>query len=168
MTGEEILAYILDTGVTNVTLTGGEPLLRPGMEELLALLGQAGLYVEIETNGSVPLAQFCTGEFRPSFTMDYKLPSSGMEGKMRRENFACLTSCDTVKFVSGSRADLDRAGEIMEEYKLIGKCAVYLSPVFGQIQPSEMVDWMKEHRLNGVNLQIQMHKVIWPPEQRGV
>ena len=103
MTAEEVYAYIKETQVTNVTLTGGEPLLQQDMGELLELLSKdPELYVEIETNGSVLLSKFSNLENPPSFTMDYKLPSSGMERMMALENFDQLTEKDTVKFVSGS------------------------------------------------------------------
>ena len=73
-----------------------------------------------------------------------------------------------MKFVIGSREDLERAKEIMEQYGLIGRCQVYISPVFGQIEPAEMAEFLTEHRMNGVRMQIQIHKVIWDPEKRGV
>lgn len=168
MTPREIVSYVDKTGVTNVTLTGGEPLLQGEMEELLGGLLKHGKHrVEIETNGSVDLAPFC-GEHRPVFTMDYKLPGSGCEEGMNTGNFAILGPKDTVKFVCGSREDLLRAKEIMEKYRLPGRCHVYLSPVFGAIAPAEMVEFMAENRMNEVRLQIQMHKVIWDPEKRGV
>lgn len=168
LTPEEIDRRVREMGVVNVTLTGGEPLLQPELPRLLALLLRDGaLRVEIETNGAVELAPFC-GAPRPVFTMDYKLPSSGCEGAMKPENFALLQRQDTVKFVSGSRADLDRAREIIRRYDLTRRCHVYLSPVFGSIEPAEMVEYMTGHRMNDVRLQIQMHKVIWDPDQRGV
>ena len=96
-TPEEILNYVLGTGIHNVTLTGGEPLLQKDIRDLIHLLLQAGLQVEIETNGAVDLAAFC--EERPVFTMDYKLPSSGCEEHMITENMELLEKDDTVKFV---------------------------------------------------------------------
>ncbi|MCD8353661.1 MAG: putative 7-carboxy-7-deazaguanine synthase QueE [Clostridiales bacterium] len=164
----EIDRYIRATGVTNVTLTGGEPLLQREMGALLALLLQdSTLRVEIETNGAVDLAPFC-GENRPVFTMDYKLPSSGWEPAMKVENFPLLEAQDTVKFVCGSRADLERAGAVIAEYDLTRRCHVYLSPVFGAIDPAEMVDYMIANQMNGVRIQLQMHKFIWDPDKRGV
>lgn len=168
-TPEEILAWVKATGVKNVTLTGGEPLIHPGVDELLAALcADATLSVEVETNGSVDLARFADWPHRPLFTMDYKLPQSGMENRMNCGNFALLGADDVVKFVCTDMDDLRRAEEIMREYELIGRVAVFLSPVFGSINVAEMVDFMQEKRLNGVRLQLQMHKFIWPPEQRGV
>ena len=175
MSPEEIAEYVTDTGVTNVTLTGGEPLLQEEMPELLDELlcvkrgqsPQTHLRVEIETNGSIDISPFCAGH-RPVFTLDYKLPSSGCESGMRVSNFKLLGADDTVKFVCGSEEDLIRAREITEEHGLIGRCNIYLSPVFGQIEPARIVDFMMAHGMNGVRLQLQLHKAIWHPEARGV
>lgn len=169
MTADEILSEVKKSGIKNVTVTGGEPLIQPNIIPLLKMLCSDGRYVEIETNGSSDVSEVLKikGE-RPALTMDYKLPSSGMENHMHTENFAVLEKKDTVKFVSGSRADLERTLEIIREYGLIGKCAVYISPVFGKIEPAEIVDFMLENKLNGVNVQLQMHKFIWDPNARGV
>ncbi len=169
MTDKEILSRIKETGIKNVTLTGGEPLLREGIHELLEEIAKDGfLQAEIETNGSIDLKPFCDIENRPSFTMDYKLPSSGMEKHMCLENFDILEKKDTVKFVSGSSKDLEKALEIIRKYDLSRRCHVYISPVFGSIEPAEIVDFMVENKLNDVNLQLQLHKFIWDPNMRGV
>lgn len=182
MNEDEIVQAILDTGVKNVTLTGGEPLMQKDIQVLFEKLDKtnqvscltgksmesSGVYVEVETNGSMPLAPYSGQKWRPSMTMDYKLPGSGMESKMCLENFSYLEAGDTVKFVCGSREDLQKAYDIINQYGLTEKCHVYLSPVFGKIQPEEMVEFMKEKKLNGVNLQLQLHKFIWSPDERGV
>ena len=169
MSPEQIHAYIKSTGIKNVTLTGGEPLLHKDMDRLLAiLLADPDLRVEIETNGAVNLRKFCACPGRPVFTMDYKLPSSGYEKSMVLSNFELLSPDDTVKFVSGSTEDLEKAYQIIQEYDLLRKCHVYFSPVFGDIEPVEIVNFMMDHKLNEARLQIQMHKVIWHPDKRGV
>ena len=169
MPAEEVYAYIKGTQVTNVTLTGRGPLLQQDMGELLELLSQdPELYVEIETNGSVLLSKFSDLENPPSFTMDYKLPSSGMERMMALENFDHLTEKDTVKFVSGSMEDLEKARELINKYKLTEKTSIFISPVFGDIELESIVDFMKDNQMNGVNMQVQLHKIIWDPNERGV
>ena len=175
MSEQEILNEIQKTGITNITLTGGEPLLREHMEILFeTLLSVPELLIEVETNGSVALEKFQNlakekkALERLSFTMDYKLPQSQMESAMCLENIKVLQTKDTIKFVCSNRKDLERAEQIVKEYQLIGQCHVYFSPVFGKIDPAEMVLFMKERKLNGVNLQLQLHKFIWNPEQRGV
>lgn len=169
MSEDEIYDRILKSGIKNITLTGGEPLLHKDVEILLEKIGKnPNLSLEIETNGSIELEKFSKLKNPPLFTMDYKLPSSKMENKMCLDNFKYLTSKDTVKFVVGTIEDLKKAKEIIERYSLIGKCAVYFSPVFNSIDPIEIVKFMKENRLNGVNLQLQIHKFIWDPESKGV
>lgn len=168
-TEEELCKYILSEGIRNVTLTGGEPLYRPGMESLLRrLCSIPELHIEIETNGSIDLAPFASIPNPPSFTMDYKLSCSGMEDKMCTSNFRLLTEKDSVKFVVGSISDCERALEIIREYDLAGRCHVYLSAVFGMIDPKDIVSFMLANKCNDINLQLQIHKFIWDPDKRGV
>ena len=159
-----IAADALSGGVRNVTLTGGEPLLQAQIRAVTEQLCSMGLRVEIETNGAVPLEPFCGSG--AVFTMDYKLPSSGMERFMHTENFALLHEQDTVKFVCGSREDVFRAKEIAAKYQ--PECPLYLSPVFGRIEPAEIVEIMKAEHMSNFRLQLQLHKFIWDPAARGV
>lgn len=169
MTADGILSEVQKSGAVNVTVTGGEPLIQPDVKDLIVLLGEKGFEVEIETNGSVDISEYAALSPRPAFTLDYKLISSGMEGSMLTENYALLDpERDAVKFVSGSREDLERAAEVIKKYRLTEKCAVFISPVFGGIDPSEIVAFMLEKKLNGVRLQLQLHKLIWDPDARGV
>lgn len=169
MTDEEIVHHILQTGVRNVTLTGGEPLLQNEIESLIQRLSEEdSLSVEIETNGSVELSTYDRMKNRPLMTMDYKLPASGMERYMCLDNFSHLCSADTVKFVCSGQEDLERASQIIKDYRLTERCHVIFSPAFGRIDPVQMVEFMKERKLNGVNLQLQLHKFIWSPTERGV
>lgn len=109
------------------------------MAELLTLLcADSHLSVEIETNGSADISAFTQLENRPVFTLDYKLPSSQMEIMMRVSNFEYLKPCDTVKFVAGSLEDLERAMTVIDAYSLTEKCNVHISPVFGEIEPSDI------------------------------
>lgn len=165
---EELAAWVAETGVHNVTLTGGEPLLQKECGALAELLIKNGCRVEIETNGSISLERLASSEYRPVFNMDYKLPSSGMEEFMCVDNFRLLNCHDTVKFVSGSIADLEKAAKLIDKYRLKERCHVFISPVFGEIDPADIVDFMEEHKMNGVRLQLQLHKFIWEPTRRGV
>ncbi len=169
---KDLYEYVQSTGVRNVTLTGGEPLLQEDAADFFSVfLEDPSLRVEVETNGAVPLLPFMAkgpDGRRPSFTMDYKLPSSGFEKSMCLENLELLSMEDTAKFVCGSQEDLERAWEMIRKYQLPERCHVYLSPVFGQIEPADMVEFMKQNKMNDIRLQIQMHKVIWDPDQKGV
>ena len=140
------------------------------VKKLEELLNKSDIRVEIETNGAVdiaPLANAFSKE-KLSLTMDYKLPSSGCEEKMILSNMEVLRKQDTVKFVSGSVKDLECAEKIIGKFHLTERCQVFISPVFGSIEPVEIVNFMTSKRMNDVRLQIQMHKVIWNPEERGV
>lgn len=103
-----------------------------------------------------------------SFTMDYKTPSSGMEAYMNTDNIALLEPCDTVKFVVGTTEDLEAMAHVVDQYDLTARCAVYVSPVFGQIDPADIVAFMEYQGLSRVRLQLQLHKIIWPHCERGV
>lgn len=169
MTEEQIAEKLLQSGIKRVTLTGGEPLAHPHIEVLLERLSQEkGLKVEIETNGSVPIAKFHNDTNRPTFTVDYKLPGSGMEERMCTDNFRNIHFDDTVKFVISHKEDLERAEHIIREYDLCARCAVIFSPAFGAIEPVEIVDFLRDKCLNDVRLQLQLHKFIWNPQKRGV
>lgn len=166
----ELLADFAEkSGVKNITLTGGEPLLQKHLDLLITELIRNGHEIEIETNGSIAIKNLACQECRPAFTLDYKLPSSGMESAMLTENYQYLDKHqDVVKFVAGNRQDLNKALEIIRNYDLTSKSTVYFSPVFGKIEPVEIVDFLKENNLNQVRIQLQLHKFIWNPEQGGV
>ena len=167
LTSEDILNYLNEHNVINVTLTGGEPLLQKDIKDLIDLLLMNGYSVEIETNGSVDIKPFI-GALRPIFTLDYKSPSSLMEDFMLLDNYQYLSDIDVVKFVVGNLNDLNKAKEIINRYDLCNRTKVYFSPIFNQIEPSMIVDYMIEHNLNKVNLQLQLHKFIWDVNRRGV
>lgn len=166
---EEIYDYIKRTGITNVTLTGGEPLVVDNIDRLLLMLSlDEELNIEIETNGSVDIAEFKALTDKISYTLDYKLPDSGMEDQMYTGNYNYIDKNDSVKFVVSSLKDLDRAREIIYTYGLVEKTRVFLSPVWGRIDPCDIVDYMLEYNMNNVKLQLQLHKIIWGADERGV
>lgn len=147
----------------NVTLTGGEPLHQDVHELLEKLLNNHD--VNIETNGSIDITEYFN---LPSvwFTVDYKCYCSGMSKAMLPKTFKSLRPQDVLKFVVGSIKDLEQAREVCNKYLPI--CPVYISPVFGQIKPSQIVDYMQEHDMQDWKIQLQLHKFIWDPMKRGV
>lgn len=167
MSKEEIINYLNKNKIKNVTLTGGEPLLQKNIKSLIFELLKLNYNVEIETNGSVNIKPFIS-DLRPNFTLDYKTPSSLMENYMNEKNYNYLTKNDVIKFVVGDQKDLITAKNIIDKYDLINKAQVYFSPIYGQIDPKEIVAFMIENQLNGVNFQLQLHKYIWNPNLRGV
>ena len=152
MTADRIVERVKKSGIKNVTLTGGEPLLQKDADKLLELFSEENnIRVEIETNGSVNLSPFLKYE-NTSFTMDYKLPESDMEKYMDLENFKILRKKDTLKFVASSVNDLKKAKDIIEKYDLIGRVNIIFSPVFGKIELTDIVDFLKDNKLNDVRI----------------
>lgn len=168
MTLMDILEQVLSYGVPRVTLTGGEPLIHEGVKDLINSLVVNGIEVNIETNGAVDLSDFW--EFRYSskviITMDYKCASSGMEDKMKLWNLKLLQPKDVIKFVVSNYNELEKMEYILEESEC--KAQPYVSPVFGAIEPKELVEYVLDNKLNNVKVQVQLHKIIWNPNMRGV
>ena len=164
---EDIVQKAQQYNHKHITLTGGEPLIHKDVEKLIRALAGRNFKVNIETNGAVDISSYLKKR-NVLFTLDYKCPSSGMEDKMLAGNFLNVRKCDVVKFVVGSSDDLNTAEKIIKEYNLNENCNVFLSPVFGKIEPVEIVDFILKRHLEGVRVQLQLHKYIWDPNQRGV
>lgn len=175
---DDLVDWVAQADVSCLTITGGEPLLQRALPDLLSALNKAcpGLWVELETNGSRPLdiyedmrAAFdAENGITLSFTMDWKTPSSGMNELMCVDNLDLLTKRDTLKFVVGDRADLDHMRSLCEAHDLFERTNVYLSPISGVIDPADIVAYMQEYHLRDARLQLQLHKIIWPHEVKGV
>ncbi len=149
-------------GWKNVTITGGEPLCQD-IHGLLEALGDHS--VNIETNGSMDVTPY-HGYPHVFMTLDYKCPSSGVESSMLDRNFRTLRPRDVLKFVVGGVEDLRAARRVCEKYE--PDCPVYISPVFGKIEAKDVVGYMKTERCGDWRLQLQLHKYIWNPNERGV
>ena len=164
----DILVEVLNYGVPRVTLTGGEPLIHPGVKDLIVSLVANDIEVNIETNGAVDLDEFIEFKYNSKvvFTMDYKCKSSGMEDKMILSNLEFLQPKDVIKFVVSNYNEMEKMEYILEASKC--KAQVYVSPVFGAIEPKELVEYVLENKLNNVKVQVQLHKIIWNPNMRGV
>lgn len=170
MSIDEIVRAVEYNGIPNVTITGGEPMIHSNIIELFDELLERGYYVNVETNGTYPVpTKYNMGHANAHkiiFTMDYKCPSSGMQEEMSIANLNTLRCNDVLKFVVGSVHDMDEAKKVL---KMMDACpTVYFSPVFGQINPESIVKYMLCHHLYDCRIQIQMHKVIWNPNERGV
>jgi 7-carboxy-7-deazaguanine synthase len=113
--------------------------------------------------------------------MDWKCKSSGMSSKMRIENLATLSRNDVLKFVVGSTEDLTEAEEVVDQLAKIkssrtqdaqsGMPHIYVSPVFGTLEYQAIVEWLLSSKTmteNKARFQVQLHKVVWDPDKRGV
>ena len=174
MDTDEIISYVKSAGIPLVEVTGGEPLMQ-GEEtrQLVKRLLDDGYTVLIETNGSYGIQDL---DRRAVVILDIKTPGSGVtgcacgSGEWRvndPSNFSLLKKTDEVKFVIVDRRDYEWARRTVQTYDLAGKCTVLFSPVPGMIEPRDLVAWILQDRLP-VRLNLQIHKYIFGPEQRGV
>lgn len=168
LTAEEIYHYIKSTGIKNVTLTGGEPLIQNRINDLLEILCEdENLEVEVETNGSKSIASFIHYKKRPIFTIDYKLEKM-LRKEMCLQNFEYIVPNDCIKFVCETIENLKYAESVIRKYSLDEKCTVIFSPVYGKMKLDRIVKYVKRRKINGVKVQIQLHKLIWGEDARGV
>lgn len=170
MSVEEIIAVCQAYRIPSVTVTGGEPLIQKNIDKLLEALLDYGFLVNVETNGTIKPRVRHVNLF---YTMDYKTKSSGEDDRMNIEVFKDLNENDVLKFVVGSLDDCMQAKKWIEEMKKVippiqGFPEIYFSPVFGKINPKDIVDFLLEHHMVASKVQLQLHKYIWSPEMRGV
>jgi len=161
----DILDRVASAGVRLVEITGGEPLLQ-GKEtnSLVSELLDREYEVLIETNGSLSIGEL---DKRATVILDMKTPCSGMSHKMDMTNLGHLKNTDEVKFVICSREDYEWSKKVVSHYKLEERCEILFSPAFGTLQPRELALWIIEDRLR-VRLNMQLHKYIFDPNERGV
>lgn len=167
----EISEYIVKSNARHVTLTGGEPLLQNNIKHLINKIQEnPDIIVEIESNGSIDIRHAMGVKYpeRLVFTLDYKLPASGVEKAMLMSNYEYIRPWDCIKFVVSTEEDLKKTAKIIEKYDLQDKCNIFLSPVFGAIKPVRLAEFVLEKQYYNVHVQVQLHKILWDPNARGV
>ncbi len=164
LTVEAILEQVQSYECPLVEVTGGEPLHQPGALVLLKQLCDAGYQTMIETSGSFDISKI---DPRVSIIMDVKCPGSGMTDRMRWANIEHLSEKDEVKFVLKDEADYEWSKDIVQQYQLGNRCTVLFSPVFGSLDLQSLAEQILSDKLP-VRMQVQLHKLIWDPETRGV
>jgi len=148
-----------------VEITGGEPLLQEDVYPLMQTLADRGRTVLLETGGHRPIDRVPSSVIR---IVDVKCPASGESEKNCWQNLDTLRPHDEVKFVIADRADYDFAREVIARHALAGRVAAILfSPVHGVLGPRTLSEWMLADHVPA-RLQVQLHKIIWSPETRGV
>ena len=154
---DEILQQVARHQASHVTVTGGEPLAQANCIGLLTQLCDAGYRVSLETSGALDVSEV---DARVMKVMDIKTPGSGEAGRNRFENIAHLGGGDQVKFVLCDRKDYDWAKRCMREHGLVDRCEVLMSPSHGQLDATELADWILQDHLP-VRMQLQLHKLLW-------
>lgn len=162
---EDIAARLVNFGCGLFEITGGEPLLQTATPELARLLLDAGGRVLVETNGSLDIGVLPAGCIK---ILDVKCPSSGEADSTDFGNLHRLGGSDEIKFVMADREDYLYAKEVLGRIAADTSCQrVHFSPVFGALEPRRLAEWMLADRLE-VRLHLQLHKIIWGGDQRGV
>jgi len=161
---EDILGKVESYGCRLVEITGGEPLAQSDAVPLITTLCEQGYDVLIETSGAIDTTAVDT---RAHVILDVKCPGSGMSDRMHWPNLDRLSMKDEAKFVLADRADYEWARQVLERHELATRCTVLMSPVFGSLDPRQLAEWVLADRLP-VRLQLQLHKLIWAPDMRGV
>ncbi len=167
---QEIHEEVDRLGCPVVELTGGEPLIHPNAFLLAQELLDRDYTVLVETSGAVDVSPL---DPRAHKIMDLKCPGSGEEKKNLWSNLGHLTHRDEVKFVLRDREDYEWARDTIRErgldVRLAGEDlkALLFSPVWDDLDLRKLADWILEDALP-VRLQIQLHKLIWDPNTRGV
>ncbi len=164
MTVSEILAQLRKWDCGEVIVTGGEPLRQPGVLSLLVELLTTGYRVTLETNGSYNLTPVPAAVVR---SLDIKTPGSGEADSFLAGNLAQLRAGDQVKFICVEEADIDWSLEFIRRHDLTAVCHVILQPAWRQLSPAVMAERITASGLP-VRLGLQLHKLIWGEEQRGV
>ncbi|MEW6118432.1 MAG: radical SAM protein [Nitrospirota bacterium] len=161
---DEIISKVKEFGIRLVELTGGEPLLQSGARLLTKRLLDEGYDVLIETNGSMSIEDV---DNRAVIIMDIKTPKSGMFDMMDLSNLKLLKPLDELKFVLADREDYEWTKEFIMQQGLSGRCRILLAPSFGTLPARALSQWIIQDRLP-VRLNLQLHKYIYGPEERGV
>ena len=164
MTTRKIIESVRDCGLNLVEITGGEPLLQPDVLPLISQLLDSGVKVLVETNGSVDIGDV---DKRAAIIMDVKTPGSGMSDRLLMANFDLLKRIDEVKFVITDRSDYEWARELVRQHRLSDKCTILFSPAYRQLESADLSGWIIDDNLP-VRLNLQLHKYIYSPYQRGV
>jgi 7-carboxy-7-deazaguanine synthase len=161
----DVVAQVKALGASRVEVTGGEPLLQPGVYPLMEELLASGLIVLLETSGAIDVRLVPPAVHK---IVDMKTPSSGESDRNDYRNLASMNANDELKFVLGSREDYEWARALVRDRKLLEKpYGILFSTVFGKLSPLELTNWIIEDKLP-VRFQLQMHKYIWDPNERGV
>jgi 7-carboxy-7-deazaguanine synthase len=154
---DAIMQKVAEYGAHYVTVTGGEPLAQRDCHVLLTRLCDAGYSVSLETGGAMDIAKV---DPRVSVILDIKTPGSGELEKNLWGNLEHLKAKDEVKFVLCDHADYVWAKELLAKQPLHRKCSVLFSPVYSQVNPTDLAEWILADKLP-VRMQVQLHKILW-------
>ena len=136
------------------------------MTEFIRVLLLSGYEVDVETNGSIDYSYWKEMFGANNFVIiaDWKAPSSKMNKFMLESNLAVLGEGDIIKIVV-TDSDFEEVEKILASNT---EATIYISPVFGQVTMEKIPEFVLQHKHSNIRCQIQMHKVFWNPDKRGV
>jgi 7-carboxy-7-deazaguanine synthase len=170
MTLDAVLDVVASKPADVVEITGGEPLAHPAAYELAERLLVAGYTVLVETSGAIDVSSL---DERVHKIMDLKCPGSGESHRNLWENLEHLTSRDEIKFVIADRGDYEWMRDTIRERGLDRRVeegslrALLASPVWDGLDLEALAGWILEDALP-VRFQVQLHKLIWGADRKGV
>jgi 7-carboxy-7-deazaguanine synthase len=163
MKNSDVVARVLELGAPTVEVTGGEPLLQPGVYPLMEALLQRGLTVLLETSGAIDVREVPSAVHK---IVDLKTPSSGESDRNDLHVLDSMNHHDELKFVIGTREDYEWCKKMIREHALGQRpYGMLFSTVFGKLAPRQLAEWIIEDKLP-VRFQLQQHKVLWDPDAR--
>jgi 7-carboxy-7-deazaguanine synthase len=159
---EELNRLRMQTGITTVCLTGGDPLWQK--EEQLHKLFKSleGFYTVVETSGTLSPEPFLkyTGT---SFILDYKTKSAGVRGNRHMEYMHLLRATDFIKFVLYDYEDYHEMLEVLKSHEFqTTKAQIWAGTYWGgKMETFELFEKLKTNGLLGkVNINMQAHKLV--------
>jgi 7-carboxy-7-deazaguanine synthase len=165
MSVDQIVDQVAAFGCDWVEITGGEPLVQNHTPALVDALLDGGKNVLMETNGSLDIDRV---NHRCSRIMDIKCPSSREHTKNDTANLQRLTAHDQVKFVIGDYNDFLFATNLLPRLPaILPTDRILFSAISGRLSPDQLAAWILEARI-AARLQLQLHRLIWPDQDRGV
>jgi 7-carboxy-7-deazaguanine synthase len=161
---DDIVSAVQAFSCSMVEITGGEPLIQKDTPALCKRLLNEGYTVLVETNGTQNIGRIPAGCVR---IVDVKCPGSGAGGSFLAGNVQKLSSRDEIKFVVTGKQDFTWVLGFMRTHDLLKRCAVFISPAFGVVEPHRLAQWILESG-QPVRMGLQVHKIIWGESARGV
>ena len=153
---DKIFHLVKKTGLMEVLVTGGEPLLQKSTISLLKMLVDKGYSTTLETDGSYDISRVPK---KVTVVMDIKTHRSGAKRKTIFSNVSRLKQNDILKIVVEDIKDYNWAKRTLKRLKSKIKCQVAFSPVFGSMSVRKLAEALirdnSKHRV-----QLQLHKIL--------
>ena len=151
-----------ETGIKDICITGGEPLLQKNLVNLIESFND-GVTIFIETNGTIPIWDIKKYYPNVSFLLDFKTNSARV--LLRRSVVLCnighLTENDYIKFLIGNELDYIEFEHFLKNCNFTAKVAIGVT--WGSSIVSLVNRLKKDNLLGKIKINFQVHKLIIKP-----